>query len=500
MSTAKPLLLRFALPEKRFFIYDTLTNMFFEVDETIFDILELYKTIPESEIIEKLRDTHSKDELVKSLGIIKEQEKAMGLFSETRAPCMSFVHDDSSFMDGYNNKCGQIILELLQNCNLRCKYCTYSGHYSYQRPHNRKEMSWETAKAGVDWFIRASRNSENRAVTFYGGEPLLRFELMKKVIDYVKQQGIESFHSFTTNGTLLGESEIIDYLAMNKVAVLVSLDGPPEVHDRYRVFADEKPSHAVIMNNLEKIYGMYPDYYLSSISCITTLAYKSDMPKVFDFFTRAQDFPLTLGRLSYVDAMDTDFYEAHGEDISGKEDPYIILFEKYRHMLLKQAGGPAGDDDREAAVLHKLFDENFISIHQRCMHRHREMHMNGCCIPGQRRVFVETDGTMHACEKISNKYPLGSVHSGGFDLNRVRNFIEDYIKVSFEDCRECPIQRLCQLCFRFAMKDGIMTAERKREMCKDYINNTIMNGLGNYIRLKAANDNAFNFIDHMKIT
>jgi uncharacterized protein len=499
MSSVKPLLLRFALPEKRFFIYDTLTNMFFEVDRTIFDILEFYKTLPENVIIEKLQAVHSREELEKSLGIIKEQEKTRGLFSDTRATCMSFVHDDSSFMDRYNKTCGQIILEVIQNCNLRCKYCTYSGHYSYQRLHNQKEMSWETAKAGVDWFVKASRDNENKAVTFYGGEPLLRFDLIKKVIDYAKQQGMEFFHSFTTNGTLLGNREIIDFLAMNKVSMLVSLDGPAEVHDKYRVFAHGKPTHAVIMENLERIYRLYPEYYSSSVNCISTIAYKSDIPEVFDFFTRAHGFPLSLGRLSNVDAMDTDFYKVYGEDTSGEENPYIILFEKYRQMLLKQAGEIVGDYDREASILHKLFDEDFIAIHKRCMHRHREMHMNGCCIPGQRRVFVETDGTMHACEKISNKYPLGNVHSGGFDLNRVKDFIEGYIEVSFKDCRECPIQRVCRLCFRFAMKDGIMTAERKREMCKAHINE-IENSLGHYIRLKAANDSVFSFIDHMQIT
>ena len=496
----KPLIIRFKIPGERFFIYDSLTNMFFEVDKVNYDVLEFYKVIDNDEIIKKLEGTHSKADLEKSLKIIKEKEEKHGLFSDKRATCMSFVHEEGlSFYDDYKDKCKQLILEVTQSCNLRCKYCTFSGHYAYQRTHNTAEMSWETAKAAVDWFLGTSKSQGEKSVTFYGGEPLLKFDLIKKIIDYVKDKGEKLRHSFTTNGTLLGKREIIDHLAANNVNLLVSLDGPPEVHDAYRVFAGGGPTHKVIMDNLRKIYELYPEYYSMSVNCITTLAYEKDMPKVYEFFRKDHGFPLKLGILSNVDASDTDFYEIYGKQEKEKGGPFDELYKKYCDMLINNKGGREGAQDKESDILHQLFDGFFIGIHRRCMEKHDEMHMNGCCVPGQRRVFVETDGNMLACEKLGNKYSLGNVKTGGFDMNKVKAFIDDYIKLSFTDCKECTIQRLCRLCFRSAMQNGIMTRERKRECCKAAVKNITENLLV-YIMLTAKNKDAFKFIDKMTIS
>lgn len=499
-KTGKPIILRFEIPPNRFFIYDALTNMFFEVDNVIYDILEHYKILSDDEIIKKLGEKYSPQELEKSFKIITEQEEKQGLFSEKRLSGMSYYHsEEHSFYDGYKDKCNQLILEITQRCNFRCKYCVYSGLYAYQRMHDTAEMTWETAKAAVDWFIEASKYQDDRAITFYGGEPLLKFDLIKKVIEYVKQKGWKASYSFTTNASLLSNLETVDYLAKNNVGLLISLDGPPEVHDKYRVFADGEPSHAFIMKNLRKIHELYPEYYSTSVNCTATIAYNSDFPKVYDFFKKDHGFPLRLQGASQVDAADTDFYKVYGENKADEENTYSLLFNKYCNMLTKKTPEDPEIKDDSSKILNALFDSNFIYIHRRCMKKHNKMHMNGCCVPGQRRVFVEVNGNMHPCEKVGNKYPLGNVNEGGFDMNNVKSFLETYVNLSVDDCRECPAQNLCQLCFRAAMKSGIMTHDRKKESCELYLKSFKQN-LYNYILIKSKNKDAFKFIDEMEVS
>src|SRR5699024_8096020 len=97
-----------------------------------------------------------------------------------------------------------VILQVTQNCNLRCGYCTYGGNYK-NRTHSLKTMNFELAKKAIDFGVERSQESSDFVVSFYGGEPLLAFNLIKKCVAYAKEniQGKELHFNMTTNGTLL---------------------------------------------------------------------------------------------------------------------------------------------------------------------------------------------------------------------------------------------------------------------------------------------------------
>ena len=82
------------------------------------------------------------------------------------------------------NDLGTMALQVTQNCNLRCKYCVYSGNYE-NREHSSLRMSRETAYKAIDYLVEHSANSENLHLGFYGGEPLLEFELIKDCVEYI---------------------------------------------------------------------------------------------------------------------------------------------------------------------------------------------------------------------------------------------------------------------------------------------------------------------------
>ena len=104
-------------------------------------------------------------------------------------------------------------------------------------------------------------------IGFYGGEPLLEFNLIKDTVNYAKEQAakksIDKFYDvkfrLTTNGYLLNKKEIDDFLLTNDIGIDVSLDGPKEEHDKFRVTANMEASWEVIWKNLDDIYNKYPD-------------------------------------------------------------------------------------------------------------------------------------------------------------------------------------------------------------------------------------------------
>lgn len=152
-----------------------------------------------------------------------------------------------------NGNLRQLILQVTQNCNLRCKYCVYSGSY-VNRTHTKKRMSFEIAKQAVDFYFAHNTNKDAGVISFYGGEPLLEMELIKKIVVYSEKlyEGKELRFNMTSNATLLTD-EIADFLYEHNFNLTISLDGPEEVHNQSRVFADSKTgTFQCIIKNLEK--------------------------------------------------------------------------------------------------------------------------------------------------------------------------------------------------------------------------------------------------------
>ena len=149
-------------------------------------------------------------------------------------------------------KCKQLIIELTGNCNLRCKYCIYNDFYEGNRNFNTSNIDFETARKAID-YVFAHRDPEHLAITFYGGEPLLNFSVMKQCIDYCldRYESDNLSFSFTTNLTLMTE-EIAEYLAkVPRMSILVSIDGPEEIHNAARVYRQRKGSFQDAFSGLE---------------------------------------------------------------------------------------------------------------------------------------------------------------------------------------------------------------------------------------------------------
>jgi uncharacterized protein len=153
------------------------------------------------------------------------------------------IPSDSSLLSLIRASSGFLTLVLIHQCNLRCRYCAYSGNYSFSRTHAHLYMEESIVKQSIDWFVEFIRPQRERhpqkrfGLAFYGGEPLLNVPALRYALEYIADAYPELFLvALTTNGTLL-TPKITSLLVQHNVHVSVSLDGPAPDHDVYAAYA-----------------------------------------------------------------------------------------------------------------------------------------------------------------------------------------------------------------------------------------------------------------------
>ena len=233
----------------KYYLYDVNSKMIVNISNDLFDFFKSNENIKaEIEIPHKLEDEVRR--------LLKYD-----LFSKTDTG-YEIEYPQGTNLEEILNNCMRIMtLQVTQNCNLRCKYCVYSGSYS-NRVHSNKRMSFETAKSAIDFLYAHSSMTTSIGIGFYGGEPLLEFDLLKKCVEYAKMKFIGKDLSFTltTNATLLTE-EIMKFFVKNNFFVTISFDGPQVIQDKNRVMADGKSgSFETVMKNVEMFLNKYPDF------------------------------------------------------------------------------------------------------------------------------------------------------------------------------------------------------------------------------------------------
>ena len=175
-----------------------------------------------------------------------------------------------------------ICLNISHDCDLRCRYCfAGTGSFGGERLH----MSWEVAKAALDMLLDASGPRPFCEVDFFGGEPLLNFEVVKKAVEYGKtaaaQKNKKIKFTLTTNANALGP-EIIDWLNKEGLAVVLSHDGRPEVHDYMRRQKNGQGSHEAVNRNIGAMIesrrsNPFGNYYLRGTYTANNLDFCEDV-------------------------------------------------------------------------------------------------------------------------------------------------------------------------------------------------------------------------------
>ena len=339
----------------------------------------------------------------------------------------------------------QLTLEMTADCNFRCKYCIYGEHYPETRKWDSAVLDFDTAKKAVDYYMAGVlgkyRKNPNTYPTigFYGGEPLLRFPVIRQIVEYIDREYTvfpEILYTITTNGYLLTD-EIGDFMTEHSFSIIVSLDGHKENHDRNRVTADQKGTFDIVIGNIRRLRERHPDY--DRIGLSVCFDYKTDLIKMREFIRSEELF---IVKFSQISGSYTDYYDQFTvEDEQRFRDQLATL---RREFLVSAKNGILTDDP----FLFSVFGTEYAELSFHSMSRETRpsfLPYTAACIPGD-KIYLTSDGKFHICERVPHDMPIGDVDHG-FDYNVIAELLELYNQNVCEHCPDCPISRMCGICF-----------------------------------------------------
>lgn len=356
----------------------------------------------------------------------------------------------------------QLTLQVTQQCNLRCAYCAYSGIYEGNRTHSSKRMSFETAKKAIDFFLERTSSRGQITIGFYGGEPLLEFDLIKQCVAYVKEkvEGKHVLFNMTTNGTLLTD-EIEDFLVKNDFSLMISLDGSEKEHDVNRRFRDGRGSFSTIIGNITHLCERYPKYS-KKVSIATTVNPHSDLGCVLEYFSTEKVF--SDKHIVFNSMKETLLDEA--AEFSYDKHYYRIRNYEYIKALFAMVGKINESCVSTLAREHRSYIERKLKTMHGRFELGNAVHHSGPCIPGVQRLFVRTDGTLYPCERVNEDvdfFKIGNLDDG-IDINKVIAIL-NIGQVTEENCRNCWNVTQCTMCGSEIEFTGDLTKEAKLKEC-----------------------------------
>lgn len=215
------------------------------VDDLCYDVIVLYEENDKDQIVDKLKVRYKESDIREAITEIEELKEAGQLFTED-------IYRDKIDFKKRKTVVKALCLHIAHDCNLACKYCfAEEGEY-----HGRRAMmSFDVGKRALDFLIENSGNRRNLEVDFFGGEPLMNWDVVKQLVKYGRSREKECNKNFrftlTTNGVLIND-EVMEFCNKEMGNVVLSLDGRKEVNDKMRPFRNGKGSYDIIVPKFKK--------------------------------------------------------------------------------------------------------------------------------------------------------------------------------------------------------------------------------------------------------
>ena len=401
-------------------VLDTVSGAIHSVDEVAYDIISMYKTHSENEIAEEILKRYG-DSVTR-----KDVEECLEDIAQLEADGQLFTQDNYADMAGtLKERSGDVVkalcLHVAHTCNLNCAYC----FASQGRFHGEQAlMSFEVGKQALDYLVAHSGTRHNLEVDFFGGEPLMNWDVVKQLVHYArsieKEAGKNFRFTLTTNGMLI-DDDVIDFVNREMSNVVLSLDGRKEIHDRLRVDYKGEGSYDRIVPKFQKLVKARGNtrYYMRG----TFTHANPDFTK--DLFHMA-DLGFTELSMEPVVCAPDDPAALTPEDIEIVKDQYEILA---LDMLRREREG------KPITFYHYMIDlEAGPCIYKR---------LSGCG-SGTEYMAVTPWGDLYPCHQFvgDSAYKLGDVWQGVTNT-ALREQFRACNAYSRPDCKVCWARLYC---------------------------------------------------------
>ncbi len=403
-------------------VLDTCSGSVHAVDEVAYEVIALFEGNSRDEVLSKVGEMFSDREDITALDIEECYDQVAELVGEGKL----FAPDNFAPMAGkLKEKTAGVVkalcLHIAHTCNLNCSYCFASqGKYHGDRA----IMSFEVGKRALDFLIENSGTRRNLEVDFFGGEPLMNFQVVKDLVAYArsieKEKGKNFRFTLTTNGVLI-DDDVIDFANRECANVVLSLDGRREIHDRFRVDYAGNGSFDRIVPKFQKLVEARggKNYYMRGTFTHANPDFLEDIKVMLDLgFNELSMEPVVCapGDPSELTAEDMEIVKKQYEDLAFlmlKKDREGKPFTFY-HYMIDLTGGP-------------------------CIYKR----ISGCG-SGTEYMAVTPWGDLYPCHQFvgEEKFKLGNIWDGVTNKEAQGQFAACNV-YAHPECRDCWARLYC---------------------------------------------------------
>ena len=403
-------------------VLDTCSGAVHVVDDVAYDVIEMYQSRSREEIIKELLKKYADTE-----GVTEEDlSDCYDDVTELKENGQLFTPDNYEDLAGvFKERSGDVVkalcLHVAHTCNLNCSYCFASqGKYHGDRA----LMSFETGKRALDFLIENSGTRTNLEVDFFGGEPLMNWDVVKKLVEYarsVEKQHHKNFRfTLTTNGVLI-DDDVIDFCNKEMSNVVLSLDGRKEIHDRFRVDYAGNGSYDRIVPKFQKLVKARggKNYYMRGTFTHSNPDFTNDVFHMADLgFTELSMEPVVC---------------APNDPSALTEDDIKVVMEQYE--ILAKEMIKRDKEGRGFTFYHYMIDLTGGP----CIYKR----ISGCG-SGTEYMAVTPWGDLYPCHQFVGEqaYKLGDIWNGVTNT-RLREDFRKCNAYAREECKDCWARLYC---------------------------------------------------------
>ncbi len=319
-----------------------------------------------------------------------------------------------------------MVLNVTNQCNLSCTYCYEFGADKVATPEGKQKfMDWETARGSVDYLLKESTGRGTIHITFFGGETLMNFPLLKQVVVYARDQaalhGQKIDFSLTTNATLLTPS-VIDFLATNEIGVTVSIDGPKEMNDQFRVLPNGRGTYDIIAPKVRELLAKHRTRPIAARVTLTTQ--DIDVLKIYKHLKHDMGFH-EVG-FAPVTTAPNRLYSINEPGMDAVLAQFTALAEEYLEFALRNQ------------------HHGFSNVSDTLSELHQGISKSHPCGAGLGLVGVGPSGDIAPCHRFvdSDTHKLGHI-STGMDKEKKHDFLARGNVSNKYECQTCWARPLC---------------------------------------------------------
>ena len=372
---------------------------------------------------------------------------------------------DSTIVRDNINGLKQLAIELTESCNMKCSYCINDGLYEGQIKRSEKTIDFKKIKKILMYLnkiFKLKKRATPFVISFYGGEPLLRFELIKRTVEYVNEINFNSMnveYSMTTNGILLNKH--IDYLIKKDFSLLISLDGNAN-HNSLRILRSKRaPSYNLVVSNLEKIRSKNRKYFEKKINFNSVFHKLSNFDEIVEYFkSKYNKIPLISNINSYnIKSTKKEMYKSIFNDLFNAykfSKSYKELNSNFNTLSYEYQSMGRFINSQKCNYEFKNKFDYFNKVKDKIL-------PTGTCSPFTKRIFITCDGLILPCERIPHNHVLGKINESCVTINF------DKITKYFNQLYNKAVN-MCKSCFNFEYCETCMLTDIEFNKCNNYLN------------------------------